>query len=143
MTVVLLSPRMSPSDASALMCICVCVTVCEQPRAWIRYFQVSVSRVCVELPSKAVCTPRISRHACRVLRTCMHACMHAMRCVCVCVAGYPECRVVIYHVAKKANIGTIVRTAVAFGATQIIVVGNVSGDARAPSCAHFCRLQHP
>jgi len=38
--------------------------------------------------------------------------------------GYPECRVLIYNVAKKGNIGTIVRTAVAFGATQLIVVGN-------------------
>jgi tRNA G18 (ribose-2'-O)-methylase SpoU len=38
--------------------------------------------------------------------------------------GYPEVRVLVYNVAKKANVGTIVRTAVAFGATQIIVVGN-------------------
>lgn len=44
--------------------------------------------------------------------------------------GFPECRVLIYNVAKKQNVGTIVRTAVAFAATQIIVVGNVSGETR-------------
>lgn len=37
--------------------------------------------------------------------------------------GRPECRVLIYNVSKKLNIGMIVRTAVAFAATQIIVVG--------------------
>lgn len=48
--------------------------------------------------------------------------------------GYPECRVLIYNVAKKANVGTVVRTAVAFGATQIIVVGNVSNRSAAQRC---------
>jgi len=38
--------------------------------------------------------------------------------------GRPECRICIYNVAKKQNVGTIVRTAVAFGATQVVVVGN-------------------
>jgi tRNA G18 (ribose-2'-O)-methylase SpoU len=38
--------------------------------------------------------------------------------------GRPECRVLVYNVSKKLNIGMIVRTAVAFAATQIIVVGN-------------------
>lgn len=35
----------------------------------------------------------------------------------------PECRVIIYNVAKKQNIGTIIRSAVAFGASQIGVIG--------------------
>jgi tRNA(Leu) C34 or U34 (ribose-2'-O)-methylase TrmL len=48
--------------------------------------------------------------------------------------GYPECRVLIYNVAKKQNVGTIVRTAVAFAATQIIVVGNVRTRAIARAC---------
>jgi tRNA G18 (ribose-2'-O)-methylase SpoU len=38
-------------------------------------------------------------------------------------SGKPECRVMIYNVAKKGNIGTIIRSAVAFGASQIGVVG--------------------
>lgn len=38
--------------------------------------------------------------------------------------GRPECRVLVYNLSKKGNFGTLVRTAVAFGATQIIVVGN-------------------
>lgn len=38
--------------------------------------------------------------------------------------GRPECRVLVYNLSKKGNFGTLVRTAVAFGATQMIVVGN-------------------
>ena len=40
------------------------------------------------------------------------------------ILGGPECRVLIYNVSKKLNIGMMIRTAVAFAATQIIVVGN-------------------
>ena len=35
----------------------------------------------------------------------------------------PESRIVIYNVSKKANIGNIVRSAVAFGCSTIIMVG--------------------
>ena len=35
----------------------------------------------------------------------------------------PECRILIYHVAKKSNIGTILRSAVALGVREIVVVG--------------------
>jgi len=35
----------------------------------------------------------------------------------------PECRVIIFNVAKKQNIGNIVRSAVAFGVSEFIIVG--------------------
>ncbi len=35
----------------------------------------------------------------------------------------PECRLLIYNVAKRANIGQILRTGVAFGVSEVIIIG--------------------
>lgn len=37
--------------------------------------------------------------------------------------GKPECRIIVHNISKKNNIGMIIRSAVAFGVSQIIVVG--------------------
>ena len=39
-------------------------------------------------------------------------------------AGKPECYLLVYNVAKKHNVGNIVRSACAFGVKEVIVVGN-------------------
>lgn len=36
----------------------------------------------------------------------------------------PECRIIVHNVAKKKNIGMLIRSAVAFGVSQIIIVGS-------------------
>lgn len=41
-----------------------------------------------------------------------------------CITGRPECRIIIYNVAKKQNVGNIVRSAVAMGVSRMIIVGN-------------------
>jgi hypothetical protein len=43
-----------------------------------------------------------------------------------CTRDRPECRIIIYNVAKKANVGNIVRSAVAMGVSRMIIVGNVA-----------------
>ena len=37
----------------------------------------------------------------------------------------PRCFVVVFNLASKHNIGTLIRTAVAFGVYEIVLVGNV------------------
>jgi len=41
------------------------------------------------------------------------------------MSGKFESRVIVYNVAKKANVGQIVRSSVALGASELIIVGNV------------------
>lgn len=42
--------------------------------------------------------------------------------------GKPQCRIIVYNIGKRHNIGTITRSAVAFGVNQIIIVGNKKVD---------------
>lgn len=40
-----------------------------------------------------------------------------------CTQGKPQCSLVIYNQSKRNNIGMLIRSAVAFGASELIIVG--------------------
>ena len=45
-------------------------------------------------------------------------------------AGRAECRLLVYNVSKKANVGTIMRSAVAFGCLELVLVSRKGGKGK-------------